>query len=131
MSLDDVLSFIETLSTDAEHFYCGTLNAKKDKSIGVYQLKQSRSRNIAVGGSDCTKTGIKSVSLLVHWNDNSHETELAAQKVYDLLANAKGVEIGGHHVSYIELLLVEPVDVGTDEHGVFERVIEFKIYYQI
>lgn len=131
MTLDDVLAFVETLDTGAENFYCGTLNAKKDKSIGVYSLKSSRSRNIAVGGADCTKTGIKSISLLVHWNHNSHETELAAQGIYDLLANTRGVVIGGKSVSYIELLLIEPVDVGTDDRGVFERVIEFNIYYQI
>lgn len=131
MTLDDVLVFLETLNTGAENFYCGTLDAKKDKSLGVYQLKASRLRNIAVGGVDCTKTGIKSVSLLVHWNGNSHETEIAAQNIYNLLANARGVVIGGHSVSYIEMLLVEPVDVGTDDRGVFERVIEFNVYYQV
>lgn len=133
MTLDDVLAFLETLDTGAENFYCGTLNAKKNKSIGVYQLKSGRgsSRNIAVGGVGYTKTGSKGISLLVHWNENSHETEMAAQKIYDLLANARGVTIGGKAVSYIELLLVEPVDVGTDEHGIFERVVEFTIYYQI
>ena len=131
MTLDDVLAFIETLDTGAENFYCGTLNAKKDKSIGVYQRKISRSPNIAVGGKECTKTGIKEVSLLVHWNENSHETEIAAQRIYDFLSEARGVVIGGCNVSYIQLLLIEPVDVGTDAQGVFERVIEFDIYYQI
>lgn len=131
MTLDDVLVFIETLNTGAEHFYCGTLNAKKDKSLGVYQLKGSRPRNIAVGGKDCTKTGIKGVSLLVHWNSNSLETEIAAQNIYDLLGGVQNAVIGGKKVSYIELLLIEPVDVGTDENGVFERVIEFNVYYEL
>lgn len=30
----------------------------------------------------------------------------------------------------IELLVPEPVDVGTDNSGVYERVIELKIYYE-
>lgn len=130
MTLDDVLAFIELMGTGAENFYCGTLDAKKEKSIGVYQPKSSRPRNVAVGGVECTKTGIKSVSLLVHWNKNSHETETVAQNIYDLLAEVRGVSIGGHPVSYFEMLSTEPVDIGHDDHGVFERVIEFNVYYR-
>lgn len=130
MTLDDVLSFIEMMDTGAENFYCGTLNAKKDKSIGVYQLKGARPRNVAVGGADCTKTGVKGVSLLVHWNSNSRETELVARKIYDLLADVRGVVIGGYPVSYFEMLQAEPIDVGADDHGVFERVVEFNVFYE-
>ena len=30
----------------------------------------------------------------------------------------------------IDALVPEPMDVGTDNKGVYERVIEFKIYYE-
>lgn len=30
----------------------------------------------------------------------------------------------------IELLTPEPVDVGTDDKGVYEQVIEVKFYYE-
>lgn len=130
MTVEDVLSWIKTLSTKPDHYYAGTLLSKKDKSFGVYQLKESRAREVAVGGLPTTKTVSKGISILVHWNASTRETEVAAADLYADIQNAIGVTIGGHSVSYINLLYNEPVDIGTDDNGVCERVIEFIIYYE-
>lgn len=130
MTTENVLQWIKTLPTKAENYYCGILNAKKDKSFGVYQLKESRARTISVGGADNTKTGIKSISVLVHWNASTRETENMAAALYKDLAEAKDIVIGDKKVNYISLLQNEPVDVGTDENGICEHVIEFIIYYE-
>lgn len=130
MNVEDVLSWIKTLSTKPDHYYAGTLNDKKDKSFGVYQLKESRAREMAVGGFQTTKTVSKGISILVHWNASTRETEAVAADLYNDLQTATGVTIGGHSVFYINLLHNEPVDVGADANGVCERVIEFIIYYE-
>ena len=130
MRLRDVMEWLQGFSARAENYYCGILDGKKDKSIGVYQLRNTAGANIAIGGRANTKTLFKSVSLLVHWNHNSDETETFAQKLYDEIEAVRNVTIGGKLVDYIELLQFEPVDVGTDDNGVFERVIECVIYYQ-
>lgn len=128
MTTEQVLSWIKSLPTKADHYYCGMLNAKKDKSFGVYQLKESRARDIAIGGN--TKTGIKGISILVHWNSSTRETENIAAELYKNLAEATDITVGECKVDYIQLLHNEPIDVGMDENGVCERVIEFVIYYE-
>lgn len=128
MTTEQVLSWIKSLPTKADHYYCGMLNAKKDKSFGVYQLKESRARDIAIGGQ--TKTGIKGISILVHWTSSTRETENIAAELYKNLAEATDITVGGCKVNYIQLLHNESVDVGMDENGVCERVIEFVIYYE-
>lgn len=129
--LSDVMEWLQTLTAKAENYYCGTLDSKKDKSIGVYQLKKNTlGAQIAIGGRANTKTLYKAVSLLVHWNQNSDETERFAQALYDELASARNVVIGGNSVNIVSLLQYEPIDVGTDGNGVFERVIEVVFYYQ-
>lgn len=40
------------------------------------------------------------------------------------------VQIGEMQVNYLRLLVPEPVDVGTDDAGVYERVIWVDIYYE-
>lgn len=130
MRLRDVMEWLQGLTAKAENYYCGTLDSKKDKSIGVYQLQSRLASNIAIGGRANTKTLIKPVSLLVHWNQNSDDTETFAQDLYNELEAAKNVLVGGETVNYIDLLQFEPIDVGTDENGVFERVIEAVFYYQ-
>lgn len=130
MKLRDVMEWMQGLSAKADNYYCGTLDSKKGKSIGVYQLKNTAGANIAIGGRANTKTHIKRISLLVHWTHNSDETETFAQALYNELEASKNASVGDFKVDYIELLQYEPIDVGTDENGVFERVIECVFYYQ-
>lgn len=130
MTTAEVFAWIKTLSVRADNYYCGTLNNKKDKSFGVYQLKDQRARAIALGGQDATKTGAKGVSVLVHWNSSTRETEAVAARLYNELAAVTTPTIGGKKTNYIKLLHDEPIDVGTDENGICERVIEFVIYYE-
>lgn len=130
MTTENVLEWIKTLSTKPQHYYCGTLNAKNEKSFGVYQLKERRARDVALGGLDNTKTAKKGISILVHWSSSTRETENAAASLYVDLETAKNVVIGGQKVNYIQLLHSEPIDVGTDENGICERVIEFILHYE-
>ena len=130
MTTENVFNWVKSLPAKADNYYCGVLNNKKDKSFGVYPLKERSRRNIAVGGNDVTKTGAKGVSILVHWNQSTRETESAAIALYNCLANAGAPIIGENKVNYIDLLHNEPIDVGTDESGICERVIEFIIYYE-
>ena len=130
MKTEEVLAYVKTLSVKPEHYYCGMLNSKKDKSFGIYQLKDSRSRDIALGGMTNTKTAVKGISILVHWTQSTRETEDIAAALYDTLATAQNVVIGGKQVNYIQLLHNESIDVGADENGICERVIEFIIHYE-
>lgn len=129
ITLADVRDWLKTFNI-GEHFYIGKLDNKKDKSIGVYDRQQSGGANIAVGGTDCTKTEKISVSVLVHWNSNAAETQSKAQYLYNNLLCADDVTIGTKHVDYIYLATPAPIDVGSDSKGVYERVIWLDIYYQ-
>lgn len=130
MTTEKVCAWIKTLSTKADNYYCGTLNNKKDKSFGVYQLKDRRARDISLGGTANTKTGAKGISILVHWTTSTRDTENIAAELYKNLAEATDIRVGDKKINYIQLLHDEPIDVGTDENGVCERVIEFVIYYE-
>jgi 16S rRNA G1207 methylase RsmC len=77
-----------------------------------------------------TKTAAKGISILVHWTQSTRETEDMAATLYDNLATAQDIVIGGKKVNYIQLLHNESIDVGADENGICERVIEFIIYYE-
>ena len=130
MTLDDVLAFVRSLPTKAEHYYAGILNSKAEKSIGVYQLGERRARDIAIGGLPSTRIAVKGISILVHWNESTRESDNIAAKLYADIAAADTPTIGGRKVDYINILHNEPIDVGTDNNGICERVIELIIYYE-
>ncbi len=129
MYLADIRDWIKTLGV-GENFYIGKLDNKKEKSIGVYQRRPSGKAEVAIGGIENTKTVTKQVSILVHWNQYANETEEAAKKLYDKILYSKEVTIAGKHVNYIRLEVPEPVDVGTDDNGVYERVIWLDFIYE-
>lgn len=114
----------------ADHFYIGKLDNKKQKSIGVYQL-QTTNPNIAVSGLKNTKCKEKTVSILIHWNNNADETEVKALELYYKFMNARNFYITNNIlVNYIDLLVPEPIDVGTDSSNIYERVIQARFYYK-
>lgn len=125
--LSEIRDWIKQFGT-AEHYYAGKLDAKQEKSLGVYQRKNLAPPVRAIGQQSTYE--VKPISLLLHWNKNSTETEKAAYKLYRQLEAVSSCAINGTHVYMLSLLQSEPIDVGTDDSGVYERVIEFDIYYE-
>jgi hypothetical protein len=48
LELVEIKDWLKTLETGADNFYIGKLDNKKEKSIGVYQLKTTGLPNIAI-----------------------------------------------------------------------------------
>lgn len=130
LNIQAVRDWLKTLAP-ASHFYCGKLDRKQPKSVGVYlRTLTGRGSGMALGGTDATKTAMLPVSILIHWTENPTETVTAGQTLYDSLCALDGAEIGCKVVDYLRLRTDGPVDVGTDEAGVCECVIWLDIYYQ-
>lgn len=127
ITLANIRDFIKGFDF-ADNYYIGKLYNKKDKSIGVYSLKRSEPPVTAIGGQ--STYDIIGVSLLIHWNKNADDTEIVARQLYEKLRTVKEVNINNTQIYMIQLLSPEPIDVGTDSKGVYERVIELKIYYE-
>lgn len=127
--LADIKDWLKTVF-DADYFYMGKLDNKNDKSLGVYQRKENNSPRVCVGGTDMASYEIKRVSILIHWTNDADITEKAAQALYDTIVKCDNVVINQIHVPYIEMQSAEPIDVGTDDKGIYERVIELDLYYK-
>lgn len=130
LGLADIRDFIASIGIAAnENVYMGKLDSKQDKSIGVYQRQNSYQPRMCIGSASSYER--KPISILVHWNKSARETEKQAFLLYQKLTETvMPVLMGNTMVFYIDMLNVEPVDVGTDDNGVYERVIEFDLYYR-
>ncbi len=114
---------------EIEKFYCGKIDYKYEKSICVYDLQNEAKRNICIGGKSNT-TEIKKFTILVRWNKNYIETEIASQRIYDYLTTLNHTSYNNVELNYIEMLNNAPVDVHCGEDGIYERVIDLRIYYK-
>lgn len=128
MALSDIRDFIDTLGI-ADHVYQSKMDAKKEKSIGVYQSKHSSKYQTAIGGTELKSYGIKHVTFLVHWNKSPRDTENASISLFQRLETVRDEQINNKTIKFIQLLNSEPVDVGTDDDGIYEMVIEAAVIY--
>lgn len=130
LGLADVRDYIASTGIAAdENVYMGKLDSKPNKSIGVYQRQNSYPPRMCIGTASSYER--KPISVLLHWNKNAKETEEQAFLLYKKITETvMPVSMGETIVFYIDMLNTEPVDVSTDDNGVYERVIEFDLYYR-
>lgn len=127
MTANEFKDFCKTLKTKFDNYYCGRLDSKKNHSLGIYSLKDEC--KIPIGGKDNLKTLENNFSLLIHWDNNYNNTEIKALELQNELQTIQNVKYKNYLINYIKLSFLEPVDVSTDDKGVFERVIELTIYH--
>lgn len=125
--LADIRNWLKRFNI-ADYYYSGKLDANKEKAICIYQRKSTIEAVRAIGGK--SSYNIKPISVLIHWNKNSAETEKAAYKLYEQLEAVSSFLLNGMKIYFIKLLQSEPVSVGADDNGIYEYVIEFDIYYE-
>ena len=131
MTVDDVMQWLKSLGapSGAEGWTMARMDVSGERLVGVWQRPERSGMQVALG--KVTRTLCKHIQLLVHWTRDAHATELAAQELYDAIADAGRPTVGGHQVDWIDLMTPEPVDVGADDAGgVFERAIWLDIYYE-
>lgn len=130
LKMKDIRDYVSGLGiAQDDNIYIGKLDNKKEKSIGVYQRKNSGSPVMAIGGYDMSSYDVKPIALLVHWNKKTVETEEAAFKLFEKLKQESSMIIGDIPIKFVRLMVPEPQDVGTDDEGVYEYVIWLDFIY--
>lgn len=129
MMLTDIKDYTDSLGV-SEHVYMGKMGVKKDKSIGVYNSKHSHPYKTTLGGFELQSHGTKYVTFLVHWNKSPRDTENAAYSLFEALRQAREETINDAKIKFIQPLTDGPMDVGTDDAGIYEMVIEAAVIYE-
>lgn len=128
MMLSDVRDYIASLNL-ADYVYMGKLDAKKEKSVGVYNSKHQHAYQTVIGGYELKSYDSKYVTLLVHWNKSPRDTEKAAMDLFEKLKEVRNVTINDETIKFIQPLY-NIQDVGTDDAGTYEMVIEVAVIYE-
>ena len=127
MMISDIRDYIAALEV-SKSVYIGPLPDKEEKSIGVYNSKHQREYHVAIGGPQLESYGTKYVTLLLHWNKSQRETEKAGMELFEKVRNTRNVSINNEMIKFIQPLY-ELQDVGVDDAGIYEMVIEMAVVY--
>lgn len=129
MMLNDVRDYVSSLGL-AEHVYMGKMDSKPDRSVGVYNSKHGQSYRTAIGGPSMSSYGTKLATILIHWNRSPRETERAAKELFKKLIDTNEQKVNDQKIKFIQPFTEEPVDVGIDDSGIYEMVIETAVIYE-
>ena len=133
MTLADVLAWAKSLGAPegVQSWTIARVDTGKgagERRIAVLQRPDYGGMEEAIGRA--TLDRVKRIQIVVRWTRDAHETELAAQALYDAIRADDRPTIGGETATYIHLGMDEPADLGADEDGVFERIIWADIHHQ-
>lgn len=125
MTLANIMAWLKTYEL-FDACYIGKINGAKENVLGIY-ARGTAGRPVRALDNNSTYD-IASTKFLVHGNKDENDTQTLALQLFDILYNARKIEVGEDLVYFVDILCDEPIDVGTDANRIFEFVINADIY---
>ena len=124
ITLSDIRDFTASVvPVSGTPVYMAKLPDGQDETLCVYHSKHSHAYKTAIGGHDLKSYEETYCTWLIHWNRSPRETENFAKQLFEVLRGITDVEINNKRIQFI-LPLYELQDIGCDDAGVYEYVIE-------
>ena len=106
----------------------GKIDNNKDKAICFYNSKRNLSYQGVIGGKENKSTYIKPITILLRYTKNQNDAEIKAQEVYEFFLQ-RTFFIENKRI-FTQMYNEEPMNLGTDENGVYEYSIEINLYIE-
>ena len=121
-----VKDYLKTIIKDCDKWYTGKMDENQEKAISLY----SNRRNLAKLSEfkNLQSYGILPITLLLRWTKNYNTAETKADDIYELL-DCSSFFIDDYKCN-INCLYDGPIDLGSDENGVYKFSIELNLLYR-
>lgn len=121
-----VKDYLKTIIKDCDKWSIGKMDENQEKAIAIY----SNRRNLAKISNfkSLQSYGILPITLLLKWTKNYNTAETKANDIYELL-DCSSFFIDDYRCN-INCLYDGPIDLGSDENGVYKFSIELNLLYR-
>lgn len=121
-----VKDYLKTVIKDCEKWFIGKMDENQEKAISLY----SNRRNLAKISNfkNLQSYGILPITMLLRWTKNYNMAETKANEIYELL-DCSSFFIDDYKCN-INCLYDGPIDLGSDENGVYKFSIELNLLYR-
>lgn len=121
-----VKDYLKTIIKNCDKWYIGKIDKNQEKAIAIYTNR----RNLAKISNfkNLQSYGILPITLLLRWTKNYNIAETKANEIYELL-DCSSFFIDDYRCN-INCLYNGPIDLGSDENGVYEFSIELNLLYR-
>lgn len=121
-----VKEYLKSIIKDCDNWSIGKIDNNQEKAIAIYTNRRqldslSKYRNLQ-------SYGILPITLLLRWTKNYNTAETKANDIYELL-DCSSFFIDDYRCN-INCLYDGPIDLGSDENGVYKFSIELNLLYR-
>lgn len=121
-----VKDYLKTVIKDCDNWSIGKIDNNQEKAISLYSNRRkldslSKFKNLQ-------SYGILPITLLLRWTKNYNTAETKANDIYELL-DCSSFFIDDYRCN-INCLFDGPIDLGSDENGVYKFSIELNLLYR-
>ena len=121
-----VKDYLKTVIKDCNNWSIGKIDNNQEKAIAIYSNKRNLSK--ISNFKNLQSYGILPVTLLLRWTKNYNTAETKANDIYELL-DCSSFFIDDYRCN-INCLYDGPIDLGSDENGVYKFSIELNFLYR-
>lgn len=121
-----VKDYLKNVIKDCEKWYIGTMDQNQEKAIAIYSNRRKIDK--ISNFKNLQSYGILPITLLLRWTKNYNTAEAKANNIYELL-DCSSFFIDDYRCN-INCLYGGPIDLGSDENGVYKFSIELNLLYR-
>lgn len=106
----------------------GKIDNSQEIAICFYNSKRNLNYEPVIGGKALKSTYIKPITILLRYTKNQNDAEVKAQEVYEFFEE-RTFFIENKRI-FTQMYNEEPMNLGTDDNGVYEYSIEINLYIE-
>lgn len=128
ISLKQIKDYFKAESSWTDSISIGKIDNNQEKALCFYNSKRNLAYSPVIGGKNNKSTYIKPITILLRYTKNQDSAESKIQEIYEFfegrtfLINQKKI--------FVMMNTEEPINLGTDEKGVYEYSIEMDLYIE-
>lgn len=126
MTLSDLRDYFKSDFPWKESISVGKIDKNKERAVCFYHSKVSRPKINTIGGKANRSHTVLPISILLRFGKNYEAAAEKAKEIYDFF-DEKTFDLNNERVFVISPYN-EPIDLGTDDQGVYENSLEFDLY---
>lgn len=121
-----VKDYLKMIIKECNNWFIGKMDENQEQAIAVYANR--RQLDSISKFKKLQSYSILPITLLLRWTKNYNKAETKANEIYELL-DCSSFFIDDYECN-INCLLDGPIDLGTDENGVYKFSIELNLLYR-
>lgn len=128
VSLKQIKDYFKTEYEWSESISIGKIDNNQEKAVCFYNSKRNLAYSPVIGGRNNKSTYIKPITILLRYTKNQDSAENEIESIYEFF-EGRTFFINQKRI-FVMMNTDEPINLGSDEKGVYEYSIELDLYIE-